>query len=613
MRLADDNSYLTVADYVIAHDSWSLSILRSTVSAGRGATQPIDDHPQPARFLQVGNRRFCPSCLGEAAYWRHGWEYSLVVYCLRHKAWLEDRCATCGATIKFWQQPSPYCQACGELLRPVEQHPLLRDDHLEVLTSILARSAGPDGWLPDLVDYSVPWTLPSPLAYQQLAKVVLLLGAYGRGRHGRPRKAGFKDDVRIARSIIAHAAHALFPWPEAFHGLLAELRDTGQSSLSGSMSYFYKALYREFEATEVGFLRHEVEVYLREHWDGVLSQKNSYFPPDMAGAHRFQAMTRVARERSLPASLLLRAVESGQLPGSVRKLPSGRSLVTLRVDLLDELRSDLELQTLEAASSELGLPERRLREILKAGVLPGRPPNGGGAWAIARADLRQFAGSLAAAAAAAPSRQGRLIPLRQVVRFLAGEEGALAEFLRAVQGGAVSLCHLEDDTLPLFQRLTVEPRNLRAWQLSRQGRLSLPHAAEYLGLKQAVIYHLCRKGHLHASSSRDHGTGLSEGEISRFSRELLSASDMATSLATSPKALISALAAVGVSPISGPMVDGGRQVFYRWDVLAEKGFLSQEGKIIDLAVRESSSRSRPRCPGFGDLSSMRMRVEREKS
>lgn len=569
MRLADDNAYLTVADYVIAHDSWSLSILRSTVSAGKGATQPVDDHLQPARFLQVGNRRFCPTCLGEAAYWRHGWEYSLVVYCLRHKAWLEDRCATCGATIEFWQRPSPHCQSCGELLRHVEQHPLLRDDHLEALTSILARSAGPDGWLPDLVDYGAPWALPSPLAYQQLAKVVLLLGGYGRGRHGRPRKAGFKDDVRIARSIIAHAAHALFPWPEAFHGLLAELRDTGQSSLSGSMSYFYKALYREFEATEVGFLRGEVEVYLRDHWDGVLSRKNSYFPSGFAGTHRFQAMTRVARERGLPKSLLLRSVESGQLPGSVRKLPSGRSQVILRVDLLDELRSDLELQTLEVASNELGLPERRLREILRAGVLPGRAPNGGGTWAIARADLRQFAGSLTAAAG--PSRQGKQIPLRQVVRFLAGEEGALADFLRAVQAGTVSLCHLEDETLPLFQRLTVELRNLRAWQLSRQGRLSLPHAAEYLGLKQEVLYQLCRKGHLSASTSGAAGAALSEAEIGRFLRDFLPAAQIAASWDSSSRRVIEVLAEMGVLPISGPSVDGGRQAFYRRDALAQKG------------------------------------------
>lgn len=59
---------------------------------------------------------FCPQCLREAPYHRLPWMLSVVFACPKHKCWLLDSCATCGANLSVAAVLKGQCEACSAVL-----------------------------------------------------------------------------------------------------------------------------------------------------------------------------------------------------------------------------------------------------------------------------------------------------------------------------------------------------------------------------------------------------------------------------------------------------------------------------------------------------------------
>lgn len=511
------------------------------------------------RFLQSHPRHFCPACLEEGAYWRTSWEYTFFAFCPVHRVWMEDRCASCGSTVGLWDGAS-HCPSCGNLLRFHQQQELIADEKALTLAQILARSAEHGSWTPDLVDMETPWRLPSPLTYEQLSRLVLLLGSYAQGRDGKPRKIPFKSDALTVRAIVTRAAHALFPWPQAFHSLLASLRRSGQPTMTGKMSYFYKAIFTEFQRTEVDFLLVELEAYLKENWEGVLSHRLSNLSAELLAGQRLQSAAKLAKSRGLPKRELIRGIETGDIPGLVEPLPSGRRRVSLRVDLLDQVVEKLDLLTLGEASAALGLAERRLRELLQAGVLHGRPPVGGGSWAIPRAQVVALGARLLALGMEVPARKSK--SLSYLARYFPAVSDDFPRFMEDVLAGKIPVRLIGDVNPPPFERIVISVSDLRRWELQRTGKLSVPRAAELLGLKQEVAYHLFRRGILKTVIDESTGPVMTDSHIQSFQQRYVLASELALRVGVSPRAVIAELRVGGIDPASGPGVDGGRQTIF---------------------------------------------------
>lgn len=511
------------------------------------------------------------------------WEYTFFAFCPVHRVWLEDRCASCGGEVKFWDTASR-CHSCGDRLRFHQQQELIVDEKALTLAQILARSAERGSWTPDLVDMETPWRLPSPLTYEQLSRLVLLLGSYAQGRDGKPRKIPFKSDARAVRAIVTRAAHALFPWPQAFHSLLASLRRSGQPTMTGKMSYFYKAIYTEFQRTEVNFLLVELEAYLKENWDGVLNHRFSNLSAELLAGQRLQPAAKMAKSRGLPQRELIRGIEAGDISGVIEPLPSGRRRVSLRVDLLDQVVEKLDLLTLGEAAAVLGLAERRLRELLRAGVLHGRPPVGGGSWAIPKVQVGALGARLLALGVDAPTLKSR--SLSYLARYYPVVSAAFPLFMEDVLAGKLPVRSIGDVKLPPFERMVVGVADMRRWELQRTGQLSVPHAAELLGLKQEVAYHLFRRGILMTVFDESAGPVMKEAHIEGFQQRFVLASELALKAGISSRAVVVKLRASGIEPVSGPGVDGGRQVVFErqavshakitgWDGARKQGAASQ--------------------------------------
>lgn len=577
MRGAQSNGFLDTQDYLMAlfrsgemPESWlpAFSSGENGYWAGCDANEPPRRNNLGGRFIQAYPRHFCPDCLEEGGYWRRSWEYTFVAFCPRHRVWLEDRCAACKSRIPFWCT-APSCPKCGERLRFHQQRDLIADEKALTLAQILARSAEQGSWMPDLVDIDVPWELLSPLGYEDLSRLVLLIGGYAIGRNGKPRKISFKDDAHLIRGVITRAAHALLPWPAAFHDLLGGLRDAGRTSLTGKMSYFYKALYTEFRDTNVEFLQQEVEEYLKNNWDGVLNRRHTHFSEALLRSQRLQSVTVIAKRQRIPRRVLIEAIRDQRIEGTMEILPSGRIRAAVRTDLLDGLAARLEFLSLAEVAKALGLSQQRVRQLHSAGLIEGRMPLGGRPWAIPPSELATLRQRLEAIASPPPPDMRSAKSLEYVSRYFPAASQAFSGFVTAVLTGEAPVFLQPPHNLPIFARLHIAVSALREWQLKMSGCLSVPHAAELLGLKQEVAYQLFRRGLLVASSTGSGCPALTEEDIRTFQQRYVLTTELIGSFGGSAKAVISALADLGVLPVSGPGVDGGRQIVFERAALAK--------------------------------------------
>ncbi len=200
-------------------------------------------------------------------------------------------------------------------------------------------------------------------------------------------------------------------------------------------------------------------------------------------------------------------------------------------------------------------------ELIKAGFI--KPDHraiedGFGVWAIDSDVVDKF--QLALEARCKPSPEETPMEFNAAVEALRRRGKDLPEVLDLVlQNELPPVCILPDAVglkrLAFSQReVKHQCRDLEAGT----GSLSRQAAAEILGIKWEVIRHLLEVGLLQAD-----GDKLAVKEVYRFTRDVVSASELARSIRVSPLTLLSWAKKTGVAPVSGPDIDGGRQVFFK--------------------------------------------------
>lgn len=90
--------------------------------------------------------------------------------------------------------------------------------------------------------------------------------------------------------------------------------------------------------------------------------------------------------------------------------------------------------------------------------------------------------------------------------------------------------------------------------------ISVDQAAKRLGLKQQVVYDLVRLGLL--TTIQDHlpGRRVTQASLDEFQATYISLAEYAKSVKRAPRWLLQTLP---MQPVSGPMIDGSRQYFFR--------------------------------------------------
>lgn len=510
--------------------------------------------------------RYCPYCLSRGSTWRLGWELRFADACPGCGNWLLDTCAACDAPQTWNRAALIPCQECGEPLDHAEQRQA--PDALVRLSGALEdRGRG----LP-----SAHLGMLSGLSALEVVSLVRLLGAYGsRQGHRVPQKIVDADRLAVSWAISSVAAEILAAWPRGFHDLLGGLyRETSSvqsRSLRGAFGGLYRALYRAFKQPAFGFLRDAFEEFVAESWSGAIGRRNTRL--DLGVLDRLTWVPpRAARQMfGITPAYLNRLVADGVVAEITRFTASGRSFQMVRKGDVQASRRDTDRYvTLEFAAKQLGLKRQRLSRLLPV-ICPeaDKDAASGVPWHVPRVWLDDWLGRIRTYKPVALPAPDHLTSLEHLLRFGGSNDASIGLILRAIQRDELRPAGVVEGDRRLsalfFHACDLDALLQPCGADDNSCWLTVPRAAESLGVKQEVAYHLIRAGLLEATLSRHRGRAASRvhrTDIEVFERRYVLGREIARVCGVSPKAVVLRLKEIGVLPVSGPGVDGSRQVVY---------------------------------------------------
>ncbi|WP_238527398.1 MerR family transcriptional regulator [Methylomonas methanica] len=380
----------------------------------------------------------------------------------------------------------------------------------------------------------------------------------------KPGKIANLHQLDTATTLMHQVSRLLDGWPENFHVLLMTIQRQAdsQSSIRRTFGSLYRTLYKDVSGECFQFLRDAFEGYLHEHWSGVVNKRHKAFKLDTIARHPRVTLKQAAKKAGVTPSTVRHFVRVEVIAGNQIELPSGRKLHSIDEQSLKQIAVLAKgCVTLGEAAKQLALPKRRIRELISAGILKplvSRAHGNAATWLIPKQQLQAlfFDGTES-------SKMTQTISVRYILKYWHLRDGEFQTLVRALFGHQLEPVGKPTESVPLGNILLDEQQTWR-WLAEKRfaggASISVDEAAQRLGLKQQVVYDLVRLGLLATIEDALPGRRVTQASLDDFQATYVSLAEYAGALKKSPRWLLQTLP---VRPISGPMIDGSRQYFYR--------------------------------------------------
>lgn len=562
-RLAVRNGYSCMGDFLSANDYVASA---SIVWPASGVLEKVVE-VLPRRHIHTSAKiethtlyqyaRYCPFCLTAHGYWRTVWEHALAPVCIEHHVKLIGHCHKCEKPLLTSQIGLDTCDCGTSLVKAIEAAPV--EAGVIALGRLLLGKPDPET--------NAVLGLPNELAGLEsieLVQLVLFLGAYRQfGKQAKPRKLAFKSNIDIAFALLDGAAQTLMQWPSGISALVKSyLKSEGSvRSVRQRLGYLYIGIHKEFTTPSFEFLRNAFNQYVLSNWPDLIDQKSRWIT-NVVHDQQFVSGTRVAKNLGVPLRYLREWIATQQLEGTIRHLPSGRAQLALRKGQEQKIAQLSRVFNLTEAAIYMGLPEKRLRELLEAGVIHGRAPVAGAQWRIDPADIEQFMSALYRCAKVSKEETRRYLSLDHILRYRWTQNVQFNELVGGLLSGVVSFVAPEGADKNL-NALHIDVDSFNRWSAGGCEDLTVPVLAKRLAIKQEVAYHLINRGIIHAIGTGRSGARVTSAALRQFQDDYCFAREVAKQLRTSPRSAIAQLDGLGISAAASPAIDGCRQYLYR--------------------------------------------------
>jgi hypothetical protein len=407
------------------------------------------------------------------------------------------------------------------------------------------------------------------LPLSEWLKLISYLGQYSEiAQPKKPGKLGNMHQLDTASALMLQASYLLDDWPENFHALLiavhcqAKREAKSTTGIRDTFGTLYHVLYTDLADDCFQFLRDAFERYLHEHWAGVVNKRHRAFKPETIARHPRVTLKQAAKKAGVAPSTVRHFIRAEVIAGHLIELPSGRKLRSIDEQSLKQIAVLAKgCFTLEDASKQLALPERRVRELISAGILKplvSRQLGNAAAWLIPKQQVQALVLAGKEAMHLPPT-----INVRYILKYWHLRDGEFINLVRALLGKQLKPVGKTDETVPLGNIQLDEQQTWR-WlaeiRYAGGASISVDEAAKKLSLKQQVVYDLVRLGLL--ATIQDHlpGRRVTQASLDEFQATYISLAEYAKSLSRAPRWVLQTLQ---VQPVSGPMIDGSRQYFFR--------------------------------------------------
>jgi len=517
----------------------------------RPADAQVPDHRDLA--INYATTRWCPVCLRSEPHLDARWSIRLYCICPYHHNLLMDACPECGAVLSAEQVLSGHCHHCGQSLT---EKVFEASEAIKMVQSTFQCSVERE----NQISLSI-----TPQGWARLIQLIANIELRAQGQ--KTGQLAQLHRVSVLATISHKLGSLLENWPDSFYPWLDKIKTSAPSSFSLRRSFgrLYHWLYVELDSPEFGFLREAFEVYLKQHWEGPITLRNHWQTGLHGQGNCITIQEACLKLRVTPAELK-RLHAAGWLQANIITSQSGRQFWSIPEAQLPLVSIELsEGLTLEATAKYLGFSKTRIRQLVATRVLlpqftPGE--HGASVWRFALDSLRVLVAHCQVRGIT-PSPTQPTITLSNALKTMRIDGPCFTALLRAIMKREVLLVEGSSGASKLSHSL-LDKRTLDGWlsayRIEHTGLLTISDAAQQLGIKEQVAYHLVQRQLLASTIRNQTQRWISTEAVAEFEQQYVALSTLAQEARTSPKAL---LAKLTVQPITGPTVDGCRQYFYR--------------------------------------------------
>ncbi|MFZ6654737.1 TniQ family protein [Undibacterium sp. TJN19] len=537
--------------------------------------QDFSRHSKPStqilgkRNWNVKHSRFCPICLASNPIWKIEWELRHFDTCPVHQCWLIDVCTKCGEDILWTRKQLLSCDCNISLTEMVSE---TCTTNVAAISAEILRKLN--------MSFEVP-QLPviGHLQIDEIQRVVKLIG-YGRYIKERLDPVNTfvlsPDSMKESKNLAEISGEVLGTWPESFYSSLAIREEqyrisSKENRLAKCFGTFYTKIYRGLEGTNFDFIRQAFSSYLVSNWRGAIAERNTRLDPGTR-AGTWLPGSQACRELSISPKRLEKMINDGEIDGytyTSKRSDRTRTYVN-RVDFNSkklELASSIDLQE---ATQLLGLSKKRMAELrpllfpLAEKLFATRESQ----WAIRRSYVDRI---LAASNSLLPGKciEHGQITFGHVMQYWKLGSNNIAKIIEAAAAGhikPVAVSSQKHGICNWIFRIDEVSSYIGKLEKSDETSITVQEFASRLQMKQEVAYFLVR--HQFVDSYISDADRIKQSRITleamgKFLSTYVFLSDIAKKMSCSSRGLISRLQKFGVCPVSGPTIDGCRQVLMR--------------------------------------------------
>lgn len=504
--------------------------------------------------------RWCPLCLRESAHLRGQWMLKLCCVCSRHSIRLLDRCPVCGSAQRLERANLERC-VCGARFAAAQ--------HVETATESVVRITQT---LEASIDEKTALASFPSMSVQEWLRLISYIGQFSETfQPAKPGKIANMHQLDTAMSLVLNVGWLLDNWPENFHAILGAIqrKESAKLSIRRTFGSMYRVLYVDLAGECFQFLRNEFECYLHENWDGVVCKRNRAFKSATVANHPRVTLKQAAQKTGVAPAVVRHIMQSELIPYGLVDLPSGRKVRSIHKSNLAQIKALTNgCMTIGEAALLLALPECRVRELISSGIITpliSRVHDKAAAWLIPKQQVQAlfFTGSES-------SNLPALIMVSRILKYWHLRDGEFMALVHAISANRLVPVATQPTTVALGN-VMLDEQEIREWLQEKRyaagSSISVDEAAKRLCLKQQVVYDLVRRGLLVTTEDKLPGRRIMRESLEDFQATYISLVEYSRSLQRAPRWV---LQTINVPPISGPLIDGSRQYFYRRsDICAE--------------------------------------------
>lgn len=524
---------------------------------------------QPENAWRLSIRQVCPACLDEAGRQIGRWEHLDHVICGVHGLALQSVCPGCRRRLDWNRCGQARC-SCGVDLRELPK--VAPSEALELGARFV------EGSTIVLAPELTRWT------YASLRDRQALVTALG-DLECEPQLRSVTHEMMSAR--LEFCGRVLSEWPSVLYDKLNTI-DLAYVSMRRA---FGRRLNRLGLLAEAGRFEGLSEILARFVQDERITPAHPKALSRMSGSLRRRGSGKVAcRLLGTRRAQVARLVATGRIAGA--SVTAGRRRF-MRVELSSvhryrERRS--RALSRQVVRDRMGLSRARFAELCRGAILPAfeSPQTTGNAEYRLDCDavetLSEQLRKLAIVVSACPPEG---ITLQTACRTRI-KNGELSMTMRAILDGRLPVLGRLPG-VPLIMSLIVDSdahlELLEQHRATSTRSLSIMEMAAHLKVKQEVAYHLVNHGFLETidpTEKRRRHRRVAESELFRFQAGHVWLRDLARRERTSPRHLLKLLTREGILPVTGPCVDGCRQILFErvqlnhWNPLSQVTNSSKE-------------------------------------